>query len=112
MRYICEDSGQIMRIPNDDLYRGIHSRPNVWIYEGRNNGWWYYDYDMQDLLENAWNADDRPVFLDWYICGQKVHIDFFNMQQTNCNAVRAIRRLNHKEIDGLLIKGVAGMMPK
>lgn len=110
---ICQDAGQIMKIPGEELYQDINSRPYVWVYEGRNNGWWYFDYDMQDILEEAF-IDDQ-TFIDWYICGQKIHIDLFNMQQTNNsnNAVRAIKRLSSNDDNSdLLIKGVAGMMPK
>lgn len=106
-----------MKIPVEELFRDIHNRSYVWLYEGRNNGWWYYDYDMQDILEEAWHngQTEDGVFLDWLICGQKVNIDLFNMQQTNSNnnAVRAIKRININDINStdLLIKGVAGMMP-
>lgn len=127
IRNICEDTAKIMRIPEEQLYRNIHQRSHilgkcVWIYEGRNNGWWYYDYEMQDMLENAWlhfektksaEAEAEPA-PEWYICGQRIYIDFENMEQINCNnnAVRAIRRVSTNDIDtcGLLIKGVAGMM--
>ena len=113
IRDICYDAGQIIKIPKEGLYQDIYSRPNVWIYEGRNNGWWYFDYDMQDILEAAWERDETS--LDWYICGQKVHIDFINKQQVNINnnSVREIRRISIKDNNSaLLIKGVAGMMPK
>lgn len=115
IRNLCQDTSHIAKIPAGGLYRDIMSRPAVWLYEGRNNGWWYYDNELQDILEETWREDE--TFIDWLICGQKVHIDLFNMQQTNLqnNAVRAIMRLTHKEIaasDSLLIKGVAGMMPK
>jgi hypothetical protein len=82
----------------------ILSRPSVWIYEGRNNGWWYYDLPMQDLLEESWNAKELTVDTTELI------VDMKTMSQTTLSgAVRAIRRISPVyDISGLLIKGVAG----
>jgi hypothetical protein len=110
VRNICRDAGKIRTIPKDDLFK--EDRPYIWLYEGRNNGWWYYDYELQDVLERAW--DDGHSSIEWYICGQKVNIDFTSMKQINKvnNAVREIRRMAKGDLDQLLIKGVGGMMPK
>jgi len=82
----------------------------MWIYEGRNNGWWYYDYDVQIVIETAWKENKN---LDWYMCGQMFHLDFTNMRQVNTtnNAIRSIKRVDHEEINSgkLLVKGVSGM---
>jgi len=112
IRNICYDAGQVLRIPEQGLYSDLQSRPYVWLYEGRNNGWWYYDYDMQDLLEEAWC--EHRLSIDWLVCGQKTHFDLQGMQQTNLtnNAIRDIKRLAINDVSGLLIKGVAGMMPE
>lgn len=112
IRNICNDAGQIQKISVPELYNDIDSRPYVWLYEGRNNGWWYYDYELQDELESAWK--NGQASLSWYICGQSICIDFQRMIQENqtTGAVRAVQRLKRCDIDvcGLLIKGVAGMM--
>lgn len=110
---ICTDSGKIYKVPRHKLYNDIHKRSKVWIYEGRNNGWWYYDLELQDVLDEA--QDSNKTYLDWTICGQPVCFDFLNMKQTNTcsNAVRAIKYLSHDDIirEKLLIKGVSGMVP-
>lgn len=110
---ICTDSGKIRKVSRSKLYRNIYKLTNVWIYEGRNNGWWYYDLELQNVLETAWNDDQ--TYLSWTICGQSVNFDFFNMTQTNTQskAIRAIKRLTHEDIirDDLLMKGVSGMVP-
>jgi hypothetical protein len=82
-------------------------RDLLWIYEGRNNGWWYYEQELQDVLETSYKQGQFTV--DWIICGQSVTIDLIGMTQTNAKAVRDIRRIGKDEICKYLIKGVAGM---
>ena len=111
LKVLCEDPSKVKKIPHDVLTEQVHNKRYIWIYEGRNNGWWYYDYEMQDILENAFIKNE--FFLNWVTCGQKICIDFTNMIQTNIDngAVRSIKRLSPQEIikEQILVKGVAGM---
>jgi len=109
---ICNDSRQIHEIDKTQLFENILNKDHIWLYEGRNNGWWCFDYEMQDMLEEAHNNEDQDF--DWYICGQRIIIDFSTMEQHNTknNAVRKIQRIKSEDIGTLLIKGVGGMMPQ
>ena len=115
---ICNDSAQILQIDEDELFKNINEteRSFVWIYEGRNNGWWYYDYELQEMLEQAYlDMDNGSTEFEWVICGQRIIIDFDSMEQRNTKngAIRKVQRLPKDNIpDSLLIKGVGGMMPK
>ena len=89
------------------------------MYEGRNNGWWYFDYELQDMLEQSYSEMDGSMStnteFEWVICGQRIIIDFSTMEQYNTKngAVRKVRRYPKDSIpDDVLVKGVAGMMPK
>lgn len=114
IKRMCYDTGKIQRIDSDMLFNDINSQTHIWLYEGRNNGWWYYDYDMQDILETAYLKNETNI--RWIICGQNINIDLINMLQTNENnsALRSVKRMSATNIrdSGMIIKGVAGMMPK
>ena len=93
----------------------IQSRPFVWIYEGRNNGWWYYDFEMQDLLEEAWNAGELAIKTTTMSTSLTLVIDMRTMLQNGSNgSVRAIRRIATATTSAstsssdILIKGIAG----
>ena len=81
----------------------------IWIYEGRNNGWWLYDSDIQDALEKA--HTDHEDTVSWVICGQNIVIDVKNnIQQTErTGAERNISRIHRKDTKDYLIKGWSGM---
>jgi len=79
----------------------------VWIYEGRNNGWWIYDRDVQDALIAGKN--DR--YIEWMICGHIVHIDMGTKIQTNkvTKSKRFIKKITSADRNNYFLKGVAGM---
>jgi hypothetical protein len=81
----------------------------VWLYEGRNNGWWYYGPDMQRILEKAYQVGKSK--LSWYTCGQVLHIDLKSMQQINpsTDGVRRVIRISPEQHSLYLIKGTAGL---
>lgn len=112
-RYIqtlTETPERIRSVNLTDMVQSLlRNRSFVWIYEGRNNGWWYYNEEIQDLLQRA-EARGEEV-LQWCICGQSVHIDMVNNVQTNqCNgSVRDIKKISISETSSYLIKGIAGM---
>ena len=113
---ICNDSAQIQQIDSVELYQKVEEKNYVWLYEGRNNGWWYFDYELQDSLEDAYKDKDEEPEFDWVICGQKITINFNDMEQHNAknNAVRKVLRIKYDDVknSGITVKGVAGMMPK
>lgn len=110
IRAICESPNKIQPIDLDSITEGLlRGREFLWIYEGRNNGWWYYDKDIQDALEVA-HGEGRHQ-LEWIICGQPVFIDFGDMIQLNedNSAVRHVERVPRSQLHLYLIKGIAGM---
>ena len=99
----------IMKRYGDELYAKL---PNyVWLYEGRNNGWWIYDYATIEMLEEEYAAKKSSA--EVFICGFNMEIDFKTMQQINLenHAIRQVMRIKKEDVktDGLLVKGVAGM---
>lgn len=106
---LCEEPHRIKQISRETLLATIEEKPYVWLYEGRNNGWWYYDYDMQDILEDTYNSGKK--ILEWVVCGQKISLDLVNMIQTNNDnqAMRSIKRTVPQATKNIIIKGVAGM---
>lgn len=111
---IYDTPNKILKV--DNVLNGLVSRPYVWLYEGRNNGWWCYNHEMQDIIEDAYLSNKD--YVEWVVCGQKVKIDFIKRLQYNVDtdAIRAIQRISGNEInkgqsthDHLLIKGVGGM---
>jgi hypothetical protein len=120
---ICNDSAQIHQIKEDELFKNINEsdtgRSFVWMYEGRNNGWWYFDYELQDMLEQSYSEMDNEMSVntefEWVICGQRIIIDFSTMEQYNTknSAVRKVKRFPKDNVpDDIVVKGVAGMMAK
>jgi hypothetical protein len=107
---LCEEPSKVKKIAKNDLVANVSKKTHIWIYEGRNNGWWYYDYEMQDILDETYMDE---MYLNWVVCGQKICIDFTNMIQINNDnkAVRRIRRLtpNELKLEGIIVKGVGGM---
>jgi hypothetical protein len=80
-----------------------------WIYEGRNNGWWYYTPDIQRALDSAYETGKKT--LTWFLrsCGQTITLNLEKMEQINPNTdgVRRIARL--KDPSCYLIKGIGGV---
>jgi hypothetical protein len=82
----------------------------TWIYEGRNNGWWYYTPEVQRALDKAYQSGKKSI--SWYLrsCGQTVTLDLVKMEQTNphTDGVRRIVNLTEPSSD-YLIKGIGGI---
>lgn len=101
------------RVKNHDISKRVnHIISNydyIWLYQGRNNGWWLFDLELQDILTEKYQ--NSCFNFEWSICGQKMLYDFDNMMQINTHSqsVREIKRISTDEIPLLLIKGVSGM---
>ncbi len=110
IKTVCESPEKIKQINIRNLIDNlILNRDTLWIYEGRNNGWWYYDKELQDILESAHLVGDTTI--SWVICGQAVTLDLHSMTQLNVEnkAIRNIKRIEKTHIYQYLIKGIAGM---
>ena len=104
-----ENPEQIQRHNVSQRIEQISRNDYVWLYQGRNNGWWLFDLELQDLLTEKY---EKSLFeFEWSICGQKMSYDFDNMLQTNTHSysVREIKRITTSELKNYLIKGVSGM---
>lgn len=97
-------------------------RDHHWLYSGRNNGWWYFNDELQTVLEKHYQKIDKDKkaaigcineCFTWMICGQQLEFDLVNMRQTNLESrsIRDIKRISSGQLEGnsLLIKGIAGM---
>ena len=94
----------------------------IWIYSGRNNGWWYYDLDTNLELETKYteylkdkNKFERKVWL----LSKPYQINFITMTQISDDIhsnIRKIKRIDTsvESIDTFnkLIKGIAGLQIK
>lgn len=110
IKKLCETPDKVQSVDLDTLKRElVTGRDYLWIYEGRNNGWWFYDSDLQDILETAYKNEDITV--EWVICGQEMVIDLEDLTQVNVDndAIRAVNRVHKRNLGKFLIKGIAGM---
>ena len=93
----------------DLLYRNLPEI--VWLYSGRNNGWWIYDQNQLEVIESEYLKGTKKIKL--FICGHNIKLNFTKMKQINTDnkAVRDIIRIPFADLKntGLLIKGVDGM---
>lgn len=90
-----------------------------WIYSGRNSGWWYYDFQTNELIEQNYqkymkNSDEISPRFEIYLFYNKYTIDFSNMVQISSNNSykRNIKRIEDKEVEDKNIydiKGIAGL---
>ena len=94
-------------IGNFDKYLSSYS--HIWLYKGRNIGWWIFDLEFQDILEKSYGKEEPNLILN--ICGNQVNIDFKQLIQRNTvnNSIRAIKRVIKKDLSKLLVKGLSGM---
>lgn len=83
-----------------------HKYVFVWLYQGRNNGWWIFDDEMQEKLSLATES------FTWLLSGQEIRFDIVNMIQENLEtgSVRFIKRIHIDDIDQYLIKGISGLI--
>ena len=108
---LCENPDKVKKVDIvtmiDELWNTSKSQ-KLWIYEGRNNGWWYYDRDVQEALSNLQHTETE---LEWVICGQRVIIDIYSGTQVNQDngAIRNIKNINRPDAVKYLLKGIAGM---
>ena len=106
IRALLEEPDKVKKIQLDKMIKKLwEGHEYLWIYEGRNNGWWYYDTDIQESLSNTDHT------LELLICGQRVVIDVVNLLQRNrdTGARRNIIKIHKSEMGDYLIKGIAGM---
>uniref|UniRef100_A0A6C0J9J8 WWE domain-containing protein n=1 Tax=viral metagenome TaxID=1070528 RepID=A0A6C0J9J8_9ZZZZ len=80
----------------------------LWLYQGRNNGWWLFNEEVHEQLEK-FSKDINNKF-EWVICGQTMEYDFKHMIQRNVKngSVRCIKQIGINDIDNHVIKGIAG----
>lgn len=100
-------SPELLHLYGQELYNDI---PDIlWLYEGRNNGWWIYDFNHIKSMEEEYQKGLSSLNL--YTYGTNLEIDFNSMQQKNTknDALREIKRIKKSDLDNYLIKGVAGM---
>ena len=101
-------NGHLKIIPTDIDYN-IKKLDYLWLYEGRNNGWWLYSNDMQMALEEGFSKDIKEI--SWYTCGQQLSINLKTYRQLNVNrdSIREVIRIKRADLDFYLVKGVGGL---
>lgn len=109
---LCRHSIDLTIIENAKTSSNIHidSNKSIWLYSGRNDGWWYYDTETDTIIEHAYQQfiihPDKSS-IDITILGKSYTIDFNDMKQRSLYATRSIKR--ESEIDKSQIKGIAGL---
>jgi len=112
--YLVSLEQEPSKVRNHDINSHISNfckdNEHIWIYHGRNNGWWTFDQELQTNLEHYYIIDKGNIF-KWVICGQSMEYDFSEMIQRNINngSVRSIKRINTDELEQYVIKGMAGV---
>lgn len=78
----------------------------LWLYQGRNNGWWLFNNEMQKVL-----TEKMPNNFKWLICGQTMEYNFKTMKQCNTQNgnIRLIKRIPSDKLSTVLVKGISGM---
>ena len=96
-------------INNAKLEQKIDFGNIVWLYSGRNKGWWSYDPTITEQIEQAYQKGDEEYRFE--LLGKSYVIDFEQMSQiqSESGAKRFVRRLNKSEIDESILKGIAGL---
>ena len=121
---VCPECGSVLPM---DIYEDAkmptthsHSDPNgpVWLYQGRESGWWKYDPITNQQLEKDYQhqlATETPVSTTIKIMNKSYLVDFVTMTQTPTPSIfGGISRMIKRVVDpssakDLLIKGVAGL---
>lgn len=102
---ITETPDQILKI--GDLQEILKDYQYVWLYKGRNVGWWVFDIEYQNIIEESFSKGSN---INITICGYDILLDFVKMEQTSINgAVREIARVLLLYLPNILVKGIAGM---
>ena len=79
-----------------------------WMYSGRNGGWWYYDSELDEIIEKKYREDPTSIF-EMEIMGATYTIDLGSMKQTAPNHfIRSIKR-SADQSDSDIVKGIAGL---
>ena len=96
-------------ISNAKLEQKVEFSGIVWLYSGRNNGWWSYDPTMIEQVEQAYKQGDEEYSFE--LLGQKYVIDFDTMHQIQIasGVKRFVRRLDKSQIEQEVLKGIAGL---
>lgn len=80
-----------------------------WFYESRSDGWWAFDENSSNIIEQEFNkAKDNTLIT---IAGYIYVIDFVKMQQYRQDTPNRIRKIKREEDpqSKIKIKGVAGL---
>ena len=88
-----------------------------WMYSGRNNGWWYYSPEHDEIIEEVWNMAKkyRPdslgsISLNINILGRLYLIDFDKMTQSaDSGVIRNIKRVEKFDEGDDDVKGISGI---
>lgn len=103
----CNAPEKTKTIGTDTLV--VNLPDTVWLYEGRNLGWWAFNYDHQRELEAHYKNSDTTHTCSLLICGNNIIIHFDKMIQSNGDSIREIKRVQKTDLCKYLFKGVAGM---
>jgi len=90
-----------------------------WLYISRSgDGWWYYDEETSDYIENKWieyqkNRENDGI-IEINILGMKCTVDFDLMIQKSVNnhKVHARKIIRKDKVNPDKIKGIAGVQKK
>ena len=91
----------------------------IWIYSGKDSGWWYFDSKSNDEVEHLYQLYHKqkltPEINYLSICGLIFTFNFKKMEQINKKnkVVRHIQRLTQTELNDFMknnqIKGICGI---
>jgi hypothetical protein len=81
----------------------------LWLYKGRNVGWWLFDLAEQSLIEDSYQRGEAELPL--MISGNEIVLKFGQMIQEShhSHSIRDLKRISVSDINGILIKGISGM---
>lgn len=86
----------------------IKPENELWLYSGRHEGFWVYDLDSQEKLNEGYNnylLDNENETIALEILGREYTINFNQMTQTYRGAVRKIKKC----LPDNKVKGIAGL---
>lgn len=95
--------------PIPQIIANVPENGYVWLYKGRNLGWWLFDMEQQSEIETYFqNAEQVCKIL---VCGNPITLNFATMTQRNPKnkAKREICRVKKSNIGKYLVKGLSGM---
>lgn len=94
-----------------EISLSTHKYTHLWLYQGRNDGWWIFDDELQERLSFYHSINSAFI---WSLSGQKIRFDVNNMVQENLDtqSVRYIKKIHVSDVNTYLIKGISGIPAK